>query len=103
MEIFREFTFEAAHRLPHVPHGHKCARLHGHSYRVTVHVEGPVEPDTGWVMDFGDLKTAFEPVRKQLDHYYLNEIEGLDNPTSEILAAWIWDRLTAGLPGLSAV
>lgn len=103
MEIFREFTFEAAHRLPHVPHGHKCARLHGHSYRVTVHVEGPVESDTGWVMDFGDLKTAFEPVRKQLDHYYLNEIEGLDNPTSEILAAWIWDRLNPGLPGLSAV
>ena len=103
MEIFREFTFEAAHRLPHVPQGHKCARLHGHSYRVTVHVEGPVESDTGWVMDFGDLKTAFEPVRKQLDHYYLNEIEGLDNPTSEILAAWIWDRLDPALPGLSAV
>lgn len=103
MEIFREFTFEAAHRLPHVPHGHKCARLHGHSYRVSVHVDGPVEPDTGWVMDFGDLKTAFEPVRKQLDHYYLNEIEGLENPTSEILAAWIWERLIPGLPGLSAV
>lgn len=103
MEIFREFTFEAAHRLPHVPEGHKCARLHGHSYRVTVHVEGSIEPDTGWVMDFGDLKTAFEPLRKQLDHYYLNEIEGLENPTSEILAAWIWDRLTPGLPGLSAI
>lgn len=103
MEIFREFTFEAAHRLPHVPQGHKCARLHGHSYRVIVHVDGPVEPDTGWVMDFGDLKTAFEPVRKQLDHYYLNEIDGLANPTSEILAAWIWERLAPGLPGLSAV
>jgi 6-pyruvoyltetrahydropterin/6-carboxytetrahydropterin synthase len=103
MEIFREFTFEAAHRLPHVPQGHKCARLHGHSYRVIVHVDGPVEPGTGWVMDFGDLKTAFEPVRKQLDHYYLNEIDGLANPTSEILAAWIWERLAPGLPGLSAV
>ncbi|MBS2963838.1 6-carboxytetrahydropterin synthase QueD [Actinocrinis puniceicyclus] len=103
MEIFREFTFEAAHRLPHVPQGHKCARLHGHSYRVIVHVDGPIEPDTGWVMDFGDLKTAFEPVRKQLDHYYLNEIDGLANPTSEILAAWIWERLAPGLPGLSAV
>ena len=103
MEIFREFTFEAAHRLPHVPHGHKCARLHGHSYRVIVHVDGPVESGTGWVMDFGDIKTAFEPVRKQLDHYYLNEIDGLANPTSEILAAWIWERLAPGLPGLSAV
>ena len=103
MEIFREFTFEAAHCLPHVPHGHKCASLHGHSYRVTVQVDGPIEPHAGWVMDFGDLKTAFESVHKQLDHHYLNEIEGLDNPTSETLAAWIWERIVPGLPCLSAV
>jgi 6-pyruvoyltetrahydropterin/6-carboxytetrahydropterin synthase len=103
MEVFREYTFEAAHRLPNVPYGHKCGRLHGHSYRVAVHVEGPVEPRSGWVMDFGDLKTAFEPVHKQLDHTYLNEIEGLDNPTSEALAAWIWEQLIPGLPGLTAV
>lgn len=98
MEVFREFTFEAAHRLPHVPEGHKCGRLHGHSYRVEVHVEGDIDPSTGMVIDFADVKTAFEPLRLQLDHYYLNEIEGLDNPTSENLACWIWCRLEASLP-----
>lgn len=103
MEIFREFTFEAAHRLPEVPEGHKCARLHGHSYRVAVHVEGPVDERAGWVMDFGDVKAAFKPLEEQLDHHYLNEVEGLENPTSENLAVWIWDRLLPGLPTLSAV
>lgn len=103
MEIFREFTFEAAHRLPHVPEGHKCARLHGHSYKVIVHVEAPVDETQGWVMDFGDVKRAFKPLQGQLDHYYLNEVPGLDNPTSEVLARWIWDRLIADLPALSAI
>lgn len=98
MEIFREFTFEAAHRLPNVPEGHKCARLHGHSFRVQVHVEGPVDPQSGWVMDFADIKTAFKPLMDQLDHHYLNEIEGLENPTSEVLARWIWRRLVDLLP-----
>ncbi|GIF63927.1 6-carboxy-5,6,7,8-tetrahydropterin synthase [Asanoa ishikariensis] len=102
MEIFREFTFEAAHRLPNVPEGHKCARLHGHSYRVQVHVSGEVDAQTGWVMDFGDLKKAFQPLHAQLDHYYLNEVAGLENPTSEVLARWIWDRLIGQLP-VSAV
>ncbi|KND28588.1 MULTISPECIES: 6-carboxytetrahydropterin synthase QueD [Streptomyces] len=103
MEIFREFTFESAHRLPNVPEGHKCARLHGHSYKVIVHVEGPVGAESGWVMDFGDVKRAFKPIEARLDHYYLNEIEGLENPTSEVLARWIWDRLRPTLPGLSAL
>lgn len=98
MEIFREFTFEAAHRLPNVPEGHKCARLHGHSYRVEVHITGEVDPRLGWIMDFGDVKKAFEPVNAQLDHHYLNEVPGLENPTSENLARWIWDRLTGELP-----
>ncbi|WBB72589.1 6-carboxytetrahydropterin synthase QueD [Micromonospora sp. WMMD1128] len=102
MEIFREFTFEAAHRLPHVPEGHKCARLHGHSYRVEVHVRGEVGASSGWVMDFGDIKTAFRPLLDQLDHYYLNEVPGLENPTSEMLAQWIWARLVDQLP-LSAI
>ncbi|GAA5005766.1 6-carboxytetrahydropterin synthase QueD [Streptomyces hyderabadensis] len=103
MEIFREFTFEAAHRLPNVPEGHKCARLHGHSYKVIVHVEAPVDPEAGWVMDFGDLKKAFKPLEARLDHYYLNDIEGLENPTSEVLARWIWKRLQPTLPALSAL
>lgn len=102
MEIFREFTFEAAHRLPHVPEGHKCARLHGHSYRVELHVRGEVGASSGWVMDFGDIKAAFRPILDQLDHYYLNDVPGLENPTSEVLAQWIWARLIDQLP-LSAI
>lgn len=98
MEIFREFTFEAAHRLPKVPMGHKCARVHGHSYRLVVHIKGEVDPELGWVMDFGDLKEAVRPVIDQLDHHYLNEVPGLEIPTSENLARWVWDQLTAALP-----
>ncbi len=103
MEIFREFTFEAAHRLPNVPTDHKCSRLHGHSFRVTVHVTGPLMAPEGWVMDFADLKHTFQPLYDQLDHHYLNEIEGLENPTSEVLAQWIWTRLLPTLPGLTQV
>jgi len=102
MEIFREFHFEAAHRLPNVPEGHKCARLHGHSYRVEIHITGPVDPVLGWVTDFADLKAAFAPLHDELDHNYLNEVPGLENPTSEVLARWIWHRMAGSLP-LSAV
>lgn len=103
MEIFREFGFEAAHRLPNVPEGHKCARLHGHSFRVEVRVRGEVDPRLGWVMDFGEIKAAVEPIIARLDHYYLNEIEGLENPTSEVLARWLWSRTHPVLPGLSSI
>ena len=103
MEIFKEFTFEAAHRLPNVPAGHKCARLHGHSFNVSIHVVGPVGGGSGWVRDFADITCAMNPVIDRLDHYYLNEIEGLENPTSETLARWIWDRVYAALPDLSEV
>ena len=96
MEIFKEFTFEAAHRLPRVPEGHKCGRLHGHSYRVEVHVAGLVD-ETGWVMDFADITAAFAPLHDLLDLRYLNEVDGLANPTSENLARWIWNRLPGGL------
>lgn len=103
MDLFCEIHFEAAHRLPHVPPGHKCARLHGHSYQVVVHVTGAVDEYTGMVMDFADIRQAVEPLRKQLDHNYLNEIDGLDNPTSENLVRWIWHRLKPGLPELSKI
>lgn len=103
MEIFKEFTFEAAHRLPNVPEGHKCRRLHGHSFRCEVHVSGPLEASLGWVCDFADIKSTFEPLHRILDHNYLNEVEGLANPTSEVLARWIWKRLQPSLPGLSAI
>ncbi len=103
MEIFKAFTIEAAHRLPNVPPGHKCARLHGHSFRVEIHLRGPVGSETGWVMDFAEIKEAFQPLYEQLDHHYLNEIEGLSNPTSENLARWIWRHLHSSLPGLIKV
>ena len=103
MDVFRVFQIEAAHHLPNVPEGHKCARIHGHSFHVEVHVNGDVGPVSGWVMDFADLRSAFQPLFDQLDHHYLNEIDGLDNPTSENLARWIWQRLQNQLPGLSKV
>ena len=103
MEIFKEFVFEAAHRLPNVPEGHKCARLHGHSFKARLYVEGPLVPHLDWVQDFADLKGAFRPYYEQLDHNYLNDIEGLENPTSENLAVWIWDRLKPKLPLLNRV
>ena len=103
MEIFKEFNFEAAHRLPRVPEGHKCARLHGHSFRAEIHVAGHVDAHAGWVMDFADIKAAFKPLYDVLDHNYLNDIAGLENPTSEEIARWIWNRLQPSLPGLSQV
>ncbi|MCE2826924.1 MAG: 6-carboxytetrahydropterin synthase QueD [Verrucomicrobium sp.] len=101
MELRKTFHIEAAHRLPNVPPGHKCARLHGHSWRIEVAIEGPVGDQTGWVMDFADLKAAFQPVYERIDHHYLNDIPGLENPTSERLALWIWNELKPRLPLLS--
>jgi 6-pyruvoyltetrahydropterin/6-carboxytetrahydropterin synthase len=103
MNVFKEFTIEAAHRLPNVPTGHKCARLHGHSFKVEIHVAGDVHEPAGWVIDFADIKAAFQEDFDALDHHYLNEIPGLENPTSEHLARWIWNRVSGRLPGLSLV
>jgi 6-pyruvoyltetrahydropterin/6-carboxytetrahydropterin synthase len=103
MEIYKEFTFEAAHRLPNVPEGHKCARLHGHSYRLRVAISGAVDPQVGWIRDFSEISQIVKPVVAKLDHYYLNEISGLENPTSEVLVVWLWDRLAASLPELAEV
>jgi len=102
MEMFKDFTFDAAHSLPHAPAGHKCARLHGHTYNVTVTLSGPVDDRFGWIMDFGELKALVSPVIDQLDHRHLNELPDLANPTSENVARWIWERLT-DISGLSAV
>jgi 6-pyruvoyltetrahydropterin/6-carboxytetrahydropterin synthase len=103
MEIWKDFTFEAAHRLPNVPPGHKCSRLHGHSFHVAIHVSGPVDKNTGWIIDFATLSEVMQPLIKTLDHYYLNEIPGLENPTSEMIAKWIWRRIRPQLPLLSKV
>ena len=100
VRLTRDFTFEAAHLLPRAPEGHKCRRLHGHSFRVEVVVEGEVDPISGWLVDYGEIKDVVEPIRLRLDHYYLNEIAGLDNPTSENLSAWIWKGLKPRLPSL---
>ena len=101
--LFKDFTFEAAHHLPNVPKGHKCGRLHGHSFVVRIEITGEVDKHTGWIMDFAELKAIFKPTLDSLDHYYLNDIHGLENPTSEVLAEWIWNQVKPQLPILSAV
>ncbi len=103
MDLRRTFQFEAAHLLPHLPESHKCRRLHGHSFQVEIVVTGEVDPAFGWVMDYADVKAAFKPLWERLDHYYLNEVKGLENPTSENLAIWIWNELKPRLPLLSEV
>ncbi|MEN9848721.1 MAG: 6-carboxytetrahydropterin synthase QueD [Pseudomonadota bacterium] len=103
MEIYKQFGIEAAHRLPNVPEGHKCANLHGHSFQVILYDKGTVDEHTGWVMDFADIKAAFQPLYVQLDHHYLNDIPGLENPTSENLARWVWTHLKPSLPSLSKI
>lgn len=103
MEIFKIFTIEAAHRLLNVPENHKCRRLHGHSFKIEVRIRGPVGEHSGWVQDFAELSEAFDPLFRQLDHSYLNEIPGLENPTSEHLAMWVWQRLRPRLPLLAEV
>jgi 6-pyruvoyltetrahydropterin/6-carboxytetrahydropterin synthase len=103
VRLYKEYRFEAAHVLPRVPPGHKCARLHGHSFKVEIVIRGPVNPDTGWFIDYGDVDAAWARVHDRLDHRYLNDVEGLENPTSEILARWLWERLRPDLPALERV
>ncbi len=103
MEIYKKFQIEAAHKLPNAPDGHKCKRLHGHSFDIEIYVSGQVSENEGWVMDFAEISNVFEPVFQQLDHHYLNEIDGLENPTSENIAKWIWKQLKLDLPSLSKI
>lgn len=103
MEIYKEFTFDAAHSLPRLSEDHQCRSIHGHTFRVIVHIRGPVDPEKGWVTDYGEISRICRPVVEELDHSCLNEIPGLENPTSENLAVWIWKRISPGLSGLCAV
>ncbi len=104
VELTKEYRFEAAHRLPRVPADHKCHRMHGHSFVVEVTVAGEVDEATGWLVDFADITAVVEPVLKgELDHRALNDVPGLENPTSEMLCAWLWRRLAPRLPGLTAL
>lgn len=103
MDIFNIFHLEAARRLPHLPAEHPCARLHGHSFKVEVHVSGPLDERLGWVTDFAEVERAWAPIKAALDHRTLNDVPGLENPTSERLAMWIWARLKPALPGLARI
>ena len=103
MIIFKQFTFDAAHLLPNVPEQHKCRRLHGHTYHLTIYVEGEVLADEGWIMDFGDLKKEVKPVIDLVDHAYLNDIAGLENPTAELFAVWLWNKIKPLIPGLKRI
>ena len=102
-ELSKTFQFDAGHHLPNVPADHKCAARHGHTYRVTVVVEGEVDEHVGWVMDFGEVRKVVGPLVAQLDHADLNQVEGLANPTAELIAKWFWDRTRPRLSGLKAV
>ncbi|MCB9081421.1 MAG: 6-carboxytetrahydropterin synthase QueD [Lewinellaceae bacterium] len=103
VDIYKEFSFDAAHFLPNVPADHKCARMHGHTYYVRFTVTGPIDPKLGWVMDFGDLKSVWKDLEDRLDHRCLNDIEGLENPTAEMIASWIWDQVKPQIPLLTCV
>ncbi|HLU64796.1 MAG TPA: 6-carboxytetrahydropterin synthase QueD [Kofleriaceae bacterium] len=96
--LTRDYRFEAAHFLPRVPEGHKCRRMHGHSYQVRVTIEGEVDPELGWLIDFADVDEVVDPVLAALDHRVLNDLPGLENPTSEVLAMYLWGKLAGRLP-----
>jgi 6-pyruvoyltetrahydropterin/6-carboxytetrahydropterin synthase len=99
VELTKTFSFDAAHLLPNVPDGHKCKRLHGHSFRFSVHLRGPLDPYTGWLIDFADLSKIIKPIiEEHLDHYYLNDVKGLENPTSENIAIWLYEHIKPLLP-----
>ena len=101
--LTKDFRFEAAHALPNVPPDHQCARVHGHSYKVEVSVCGPVDAASGWLMDHGEISSLVKPVIAELDHRYLNDVPGLENPTFEQLAVWLWGRIKPALPMLSEI
>ena len=104
VELTKEFTFEAAHRLPNVPADHKCYRMHGHGFRVEIAVAGEIDARLGWLVDYADISAVVEPlIRNELDHRTLNDVRGLENPTSEMLCVWLWQRLHPRLPGLASI
>lgn len=103
MQIFKQFTFDSAHFLPNVPDGHKCKEIHGHTYRLTVFIEGPLDKDLNWVMDFSDLKRAIGPVIDSIDHKLMNNISGLENPTCEQMAIWLWNKIKPKIPLLKKI
>ena len=101
--VIKSFSFESAHMLPNVPEGHKCGRMHGHSFKAEIEISGNVDPHSGFVVDFAEISEIWQPLREQLDHRLLNEITGLENPTSEMICKWIWEKLKPKMPGLASV
>ncbi|MFZ4613920.1 MAG: 6-carboxytetrahydropterin synthase QueD, partial [Bacteroidia bacterium] len=100
MKIYKEFTFDSAHYLPNVEEGHPCKRMHGHTYKLRIWIKGKIDEEKGWLVDFGDIKKIIKPLVESLDHRCLNDIEGLENPTSEILCIWLWKKIKPQIPGL---
>ena len=103
VRLTKDFSFEAAQTLPNVPAGHKCGKMHGHSFRMEISVEGEVDPSTGWFYDHALISRAMDPLLEQIDHSYLNDISGLNNPTIENMCRWFWEKLEHQLPGLSEI
>ncbi len=103
MEVYKTFSIEAARSLPNLPEGHPCKKIHGHSFKITITVEGQINEDIGFVIDFSEIDTAFSSVHKIIDHSYLNDIKGLENPSSENLCKWIWTKLIDSLDGLKKI
>jgi 6-pyruvoyltetrahydropterin/6-carboxytetrahydropterin synthase len=103
VELTKEYRFEAAHSLPRVPAGHKCARLHGHSYKVELQVTGPVDEATGWLFDFQVIDDAWAELHALFDHRTLNDVPGLENSTCENIAVYVWRAVRKHVPQLSAV
>lgn len=103
MEIFKAFTFDAAHKLPKLPETHKCRNLHGHTFRVEIYMNNELDSQYDWVIDFGDVKRMVNPIIAELDHKYLNDVEGLENPTSENISKWLWGRIKPSLPILTKI
>jgi 6-pyruvoyltetrahydropterin/6-carboxytetrahydropterin synthase len=103
MLIYKKFSFDSAHFLPNVTDGHKCKEIHGHTYKLTVFLEGDLVDDLDWVVDFAEVKRAIKPIIDSIDHKLLNDIEGLENPTCEKIAVWLWDKIKPQLPQLSRI
>jgi 6-pyruvoyltetrahydropterin/6-carboxytetrahydropterin synthase len=101
--IYKQLTFDAAHFLPHVPETHKCKNIHGHTYHLTFYVDGELDKNLGWIIDYSDLKEIIQPVIDKVDHHFLNEIPGLENPTCEIISIWLWNQIKPILPQLKRI
>jgi len=103
MQIFKQFTFDSAHFLPYVPDGHKCKEIHGHTYYMTVYIEGNLDKKLDWIMDFTEIKGVIKPIIESIDHKLLNNLSGLENPTCEVLVMWLWNKIKPKIPLLTKI